>query len=180
MRCIKCDIDLGENYEICPLCASPAADVPPVIEGMKTSEYPEIKALRPFEKRHLIPRSKTFNHYVFLVVALFSALAVFPGIWLLWSGYTAISIVVPVICIIAEVLIFIKSLALKTMRQNAIIYTIPLIIRNAVVAIFAAFNQQMSSVLPGVAISCGLFLLVILRIIEPEKFKVEVQSRFHH
>ena len=180
MRCLKCDVDLGENYEICPLCASPAADVPPVIEGIKTSEYPAIKALRPFEKRYLIPRSKTFNHYVFLIAVLLSLLAVFPGMWLLWSGYTALSIVIPAICIIAEVLIFIKSLALKTMRQNAIIYTVPLIILNVILTAAAAVSQQMSSLLSLAAIGCGLFLLIILGIIEPEKFKVEFQSRFHH
>ena len=180
MRCLKCDVDLGENYEICPLCASPATDVPPVIEGIKTSEYPVIKALRPFEKRHLIPRSKTFNHYIFLIVMLLSVLAVFPGMWLLWSGYTALSIVIPAICIIAEVLIFIKSVAVKKMRQDAIIYIIPLIFLNAVLSAAAAVSQHMSALLPVAAIGCGLFILIILGIIEPEKFKVEVQSRFHH
>lgn len=180
MRCIKCDVDLGENYEICPLCASPASEVPPVLKGMKTSEYPEIKALRPFEKRRLIPHSKTFNHYVFLIAVLLSVLAVFPGIWLLWSGYTALAIAVPAICIIAEILIFIKSLVLKTIRQNAIIYIISLMIINAVLAVAAAVNPQMSALLPAAAIAFGLLDLLTLRIIEPENFKVEFQSRFHH
>ncbi len=179
MRCIKCDVDLGEHYEICPLCASSAADVPPILEGIKTSEYPKIKALRPFEKRHLIPRGKTFNHYVFLLAVVLSVLACFPGIWLLWSGYTALSVVIPAICIFAEAVMLIKLLVLKTMRQNAIIYIVALIILNTVPAV-AAVSPHMSLLFPTAAICGGLFVLIILRIIEPEKFKVEVQSRFHH
>jgi len=53
-------------------------------------------------------------------------------------------------------------------------------ILNVVLAVAAAVNHQMSSLLPAAAIGCGLIILILLRLIEPEMFKVEVQSRFHH
>lgn len=42
MRCKECNVDLGEEYTVCPLCGAQAVDEPPRLEGMRTSEYPPV------------------------------------------------------------------------------------------------------------------------------------------
>ena len=38
MRCKECNVDLGENVKVCPLCKSNAVDDKPLIENIKTAE----------------------------------------------------------------------------------------------------------------------------------------------
>ena len=40
-RCTKCDVDLGEEYTVCPLCGSSAVSDEKKIHGFKTAEYPK-------------------------------------------------------------------------------------------------------------------------------------------
>ena len=40
-RCLYCNVDLGEEYNICPLCGKPAVCADKKIHGFKTAEYPE-------------------------------------------------------------------------------------------------------------------------------------------
>lgn len=40
-RCANCDVDLGEEYTICPLCKSKAVCEDKKISGFKTAEYPK-------------------------------------------------------------------------------------------------------------------------------------------
>lgn len=40
-RCYACDVDLGEEYTVCPLCKKPAVSADKKIHGFKTAEYPE-------------------------------------------------------------------------------------------------------------------------------------------
>jgi hypothetical protein len=53
MRCLKCNVDLGDEYQLCPLCGSQAADEKAVIEGMRTAEYPDVE-YRPYPKRKVL------------------------------------------------------------------------------------------------------------------------------
>lgn len=39
-RCISCNIDLGEEYTVCPLCGEKTANEAKLIKGLKTAEYP--------------------------------------------------------------------------------------------------------------------------------------------
>lgn len=41
-RCSCCNVDLGEEYTICPLCAQPAVNESKRINGFKTAEYPQV------------------------------------------------------------------------------------------------------------------------------------------
>ena len=50
MKCLKCNVDLGEEYIRCPLCGAPAADIPATIAGLRTAEYPTV-VYRPFPRR---------------------------------------------------------------------------------------------------------------------------------
>lgn len=49
MRCLECNVDLGEEYSRCPLCGAKADNTPPVLEGMRTAEYPPVR-YRPYRK----------------------------------------------------------------------------------------------------------------------------------
>ena len=179
MRCLKCNVDLGEQYTVCPLCASRAIDEPPVLKGLKTSEYPEISGLRPYSKRHLVPHGKTFNHYVFLIAVLLSLLAVCPGIWLFWSASYAFSVAIPSLCIAAEIAMLIKIFTWQAMRVNAVVYLLSLVFINTLLAVAAAVLPQMSALFPCIAIGCGLAEMLLLRAAEPKNFKTEIRSRFH-
>lgn len=46
MRCNKCNVDLGENYKICPLCGSDAADEKARLQGIATAEYSSAKPVK--------------------------------------------------------------------------------------------------------------------------------------
>ena len=39
MKCTKCNVDLAENYSICPLCSSEAVDEPNELQGLKVAPY---------------------------------------------------------------------------------------------------------------------------------------------
>jgi len=49
MRCLECNVDLGEEYSRCPLCGAKADNAPPVLEGIRTADYPPVR-YRPYRK----------------------------------------------------------------------------------------------------------------------------------
>lgn len=59
-RCKKCNIDLGEEYEICPLCFEKAVNEAKNIPDLKTAEYPTAfeKAKHTEQKVNSTPLSK--------------------------------------------------------------------------------------------------------------------------
>ena len=60
MRCRNCNVDLPDSYEICPLCGEKAYEDKPLIDGIKTAEYPKLNV----QKSHPEP------FYVFAVIWL--------------------------------------------------------------------------------------------------------------
>ncbi len=53
MRCTECNVDLGDEYQRCPLCGSDAVNESPVIGGMRTSEYPDV-VYKPYPKKYVL------------------------------------------------------------------------------------------------------------------------------
>lgn len=49
MRCRNCNVDLPETYARCPLCNEKASTDAPVLEGIKTAEYPKVKT-EPYKR----------------------------------------------------------------------------------------------------------------------------------
>ena len=41
MRCIKCNVDLGETYTLCPLCGEKASNDEPHLKGFTVAPYPK-------------------------------------------------------------------------------------------------------------------------------------------
>lgn len=77
MRCRECNVDLPETYAVCPLCGKAASNDPPVLEGIRTAEYPRVKT-EPY-KRNPFP--------------------VFVGIWL---GLSVLSLAMSALDIISQ------------------------------------------------------------------------------
>lgn len=50
-RCKNCNVDLGEEYTVCPLCYSKAQNEPKQIYGFKTAEYPQTFNTPDFSKK---------------------------------------------------------------------------------------------------------------------------------
>ena len=50
MRCLKCNVDLGETYTLCPLCGEKASDDAPLLEGFTVAPYPKNSPVKPPEK----------------------------------------------------------------------------------------------------------------------------------
>ncbi len=80
MRCNKCNVDLGESVEICPLCGAPASDTPPVITEIKEADYPANPEKLPQRKERILP-----NKYVLRVISVLCLLFCFSGNNLLYS-----------------------------------------------------------------------------------------------
>lgn len=79
MRCLKCGVDLGEEYTRCPLCGEKASDEPPVLSGFKTAEYPRYDEKAAFVKPKFkcsFPM-KYLLRAVLVLCVLFGVLALF-------------------------------------------------------------------------------------------------------
>ena len=85
MRCRECNVDLPETYTACPLCGGKATPDAPVIEGIRTAEYPKVKT-EPYKKN-------PFN--IFIIVWL--AAGVLSAI--LFSTSIAAAVICAVPCI---------------------------------------------------------------------------------
>ena len=61
MRCLECQVDLADNVSLCPLCGAAAQDVPPLLEGVNSQDYPDYTnksagAIKP--PRRDVPRAR--------------------------------------------------------------------------------------------------------------------------
>lgn len=50
MRCLKCNVDLGETYSTCPLCGEKATEEEPLLKGFTVAPYPKNSPIKPAEK----------------------------------------------------------------------------------------------------------------------------------
>lgn len=50
MRCLKCNVDLGENYTLCPLCGEKASNEEPLLRGFTVAPYPVNSPVKPLPK----------------------------------------------------------------------------------------------------------------------------------
>ena len=54
MRCLKCKVDLGETYTLCPLCGEKASNDEPLLKGFSVAPYPKnspVKSMSENKKR---------------------------------------------------------------------------------------------------------------------------------
>ena len=82
MRCLECNVDLGEEYRRCQLCGAKADPVPPALEGLRTAEYPPVR-YRPYRKPWTLIAALTLAGF-FAVCAFFE---------LGWTGSVRFSVV---------------------------------------------------------------------------------------
>lgn len=87
MRCLKCGVDLGEEYTRCPLCGEKASNEPPVLSGFETAEYPIYDEKAAFKKPKFkcsFPM-KYLLRTVLVLCVVFGVISLF-GFKMLWSA----------------------------------------------------------------------------------------------
>ena len=50
MRCRECNVDLSEEYRVCPLCGAVASDDEPRIKNIKAAPYPANAPVQPEDR----------------------------------------------------------------------------------------------------------------------------------
>ncbi len=50
MRCRKCNVDLAENYTLCPLCGEKASNDEPLLEGFTVAPYAKDSPVKSIPK----------------------------------------------------------------------------------------------------------------------------------
>ena len=180
MRCTECNVDLSENVKVCPLCGNKASDEAPVIEGMKTAEYPEYGELRPL-KYYIKKNDAYFGKYMMwgLLVVIAVVLAVsshFDALTL--AAYT----ILPAIFAVSAIVYFVSSIVSKKNGVKSAIYLIALaafsliivaagyIITRETGTVFYALGSALISLL-GLMILSGKY---------PKEMDAELGGRFHH
>lgn len=63
-RCMHCDVDLGEEYTICPLCGSKAVSENKKIPGFKTAEYPESFEIPDLSNKKINVKYSSFKEHM--------------------------------------------------------------------------------------------------------------------
>ena len=70
MRCTKCNVDLSQHHQACPLCGEKPQDVSPVIKDVRTAEYrPDMPPVR--KKTNYLK----ISFFVYIVLAAVFVLA---------------------------------------------------------------------------------------------------------
>lgn len=87
MRCINCNVDLPDEYSNCPLCGGKASPEAPVLEGIRTAEYPKVctepEKKNPFKIFLIIWAASCLVSLFFSLELAALVLCLVPFIWTL-------------------------------------------------------------------------------------------------
>ncbi len=179
MRCKECNVDLGENVKVCPLCKSKAVDDKPVIENIKTAEYPEYKEQRPLEY-YIQKNDVYFGKWLMLGVVILSLVLLLVS-YLFDFFNVALYTVLPIIYAASSVVYFISSVKDSKCHVKGAIYLIALAFFSGIIALIGyittlgigrAYFALGSAVL-------SLLSLMMLSSKYPEEIDNELSGRFH-
>ncbi|MBP3329518.1 MAG: hypothetical protein J6L89_01665 [Clostridia bacterium] len=178
MRCKECRVDLGENVKVCPLCGSAATDEKPMIENMKTAEYPEYGELRPL-KYYIQKNDVYFGKWMMVgIVALSAVILAVSEIFNFLD--TALYIVLPAIYAAAAIVYFLSSFKDKK-HSRAAIYFIMLALFDGVITLVGyittkGIGQAYFALGSGVV---ALLSLMLLATKYPREIDDELAGRLH-
>ncbi|MBE6784259.1 MAG: hypothetical protein E7536_09665 [Ruminococcaceae bacterium] len=179
MRCTECNVDLGENVTVCPLCGAKAADEKPLIENMKVAEYPEYGELRPL-KYYIQKNDVYFGKWLMLGVVILSA--VILAVSKIFDFFnTALYTVLPVIFAVAAIVYLVTSLTDKKRHARGAIYFIMLALFDGIITLAGyittnAIGQAYFAL--GSAV-IALLSLMMLSTKYPKEIDNELAGRFH-
>ena len=179
MRCKECNVDLGENVKVCPLCKSNAVDDKPLIENIKTAEYPEYKELRPL-KYYIQKNDVYFGKWLMLgIVVLSLVLLLVSHIFNFFN--VALYTVLPIIYALSSVVYFVSSLKDSKNHVKGAIYLIALAVFGVIIAAVGYITThgigRAYFALASAALS--LLSLMMLSTKYPKEIDEELSGRFH-
>lgn len=180
MRCTECNVDLSENVKVCPLCGKKASDEAPVLEGMKTAEYPEYGELRPL-KYYIKKNDAYFGKYV-----MWALLVIIPTVLAVSAQFDAFELaaytILPAIFAAAGIMYFLSSMLSKKNGVKSAIYLITLAVFSLIiVAVGYIITRETGTVF--YALGSALISLLGLMILSgkyPKEMDAELGGRFHH
>lgn len=180
MRCTECNVDLSENVKSCPLCGKKASDEAPVIEGLRTAEYPEYGELRPL-KYYIKKNDVYFGKYM-----MWALLLVVPALLLSAVHFDFLDLaaytILPAIFAASAVVYFVSSLISKKNGVKSAIYLIALAVFSLII-VAAGYIITRETGTVFYALGSALVSLLGLMILSgkyPKEMDAELGGRFHH
>ncbi len=180
MRCKECNVDLGENVTVCPLCHAKATPEKPVIEGMRVAEYPEYGELRPL-KYYIKKNDVYFGKYIMWAVLLATA-GTLITCHFLDAMNLAVYTILPAVYAASAVVYFVTSLISKKNGVRSAIYLIALAVFSLIiVAVGYITTRETGTVFYALGSALASLLgLMILSGKYPKEMDSELGARFHH
>ncbi len=180
MRCSQCNVDLGENVTVCPLCHAKAVQENPVLEGLRVAEYPKYGKLRPL-KYYIKKNDVYFGKYVMWAV-LALTVAVISVSFLMSKMSFGVYTVLPALYSLSAVVYFVTSLISKKNGVRSAIYLITLAVFSLIiVAVGYIATHETATIF--YALGSALISLLGLMILSgkyPKEMDSELSGRFHH
>ncbi len=167
MRCTQCNIDLGENVKLCPLCGAETTDEPARLPELHEAPYPSYDNI--VREKY---KGKKPNPHWLRVGLVISALSVLLGESNLWTGVTPV-------CLTAIAVIY---LIYGLKEQGTLMH--------AAVALVTSFLFQMLFFLHAVihhmtlayilfTIAITIVALLVLYFKYPERVEAQMEATFH-
>lgn len=180
MRCAECNVDLAENVSVCPLCGANAVDEKPLLEGLRTAEYPEYGELRPL-KYYIKKNDVYFGKYLMWAILAVTAVTLTVASCL-DAMSLALYTILPALFGASTVVYFVSSMISKKNGVKSAIYLITLAVFSlAIVAVGYITTRETGTAF--YALGSALLSLMGLMIISgkyPKETDAELSGRFHH
>ncbi len=180
MRCTECNVDLGENVKVCPLCGEKATDEKPVLEGMRVAEYPEYGELRPL-KYYIKKNDVYFGKYMMWAILAVTVATLITAHFL--DGMNlALYTILPALFAVSAIVYFVTSLTAKKNNVNSAIYLVALAVFNLIItAVGYIVTREVGTVYYSLGSALvSLLGLMILSGKYPKEMDAELGGRFHH
>ncbi len=180
MRCNECNVDLGEDVKVCPLCHKKAVDEKPLIEGMKVAEYPEYGELRPL-KYYIRKDGAYFGKKLICAVIAVSLIVLAVSVIFKFVN-VAVYTVLPIIFALTSLVYFITSYVNKKNGVKSAVYLITLAVFSGIIIAVGYFTtKETGTVFYALASALvSLLGLMILSSRYAKEMDEELKARFHH
>lgn len=167
MRCLQCNIDLGESVRVCPLCGAEAADEAPALPELQEAPYPDYSGVTPKKRRRKKPNPGWLR--AGLIIA---ALSVLLGQSNLWTVVTPVCL-----CAVA-----VGYFCYGFKEKGALMHTaVSLVTSLAFQFLFFLWALIHRMSLPQILLSMTVtaVCLAILYLKFPERVEAQMEATFH-
>ncbi len=171
LRCKACNVDLGEEYTVCPLCGEKATDEEVILKNIKTAEYPKY-ALNTAKKKRF---EADFPQKYFIRISMIICVILF--IVSLFDAAVLFEKVVPSILIINAVFCFVCGLLEKGRLLHSSVALLSVFAFSVVFGLLGLLSKLPAmGILVSLAVCAVLF--VVLFAVKPQKLKEQMKALF--